>query len=242
MAVSPLDYEKTLTGEIAAALQPAVAALPGSGDVAGLMDGIATRLDRMMAAATPKPPAQKLLTCRAGCDFCCHQFEVHVSALEALRLADHVRASFDAARRAALLARIDAFEAKRANVEARAAAFHRLPCPLLEDGRCGVYAVRSFVCRSVTSYDVGPCQTRNERPGGAVAIPAHAGIQAMGRAAKAAFLAASESAPGGGGILDLARALKAALALADATARWIRGERIFEGAGARVAPQVVKNG
>ena len=131
-------------------------------------------------------------------------------------------------------------EAKRAAVPLTDWAFHSLPCPLLEDGRCGVYAVRPFVCRSVTSFNVEPCKARAEKPGGPVSIPAHALIRAIARAAMSACMRAAEAAPGKGGTLDLARALQAALALPDAAKRWIGGAPLFDKALARVAPQVVK--
>jgi Fe-S-cluster containining protein len=242
MPPSLMDYQKNLTDEIAGAIAPQVAALPRAGAVGPLIDSVGWEIDRMMAQAAPKPPSQELLACRAGCAFCCHQFEVHLSPLEALHVADYVRHTFDEARRDALLARIDKHEAQRRGVNPRDAAFHRLPCPLLEDGRCSVYAVRPFICRSVTSYDVGQCQTRAEKAGSTVDVPVHGGIRAMGQAAHAALLRASTQVQGGSVILDLARAVKAALGLADATRRWLGGEKIFEGAGATVEPRAPKKG
>jgi Fe-S-cluster containining protein len=237
MPPSLLDYQKSLTDEITRAIAPQLAALPQAGAVGPLVDSVGREIDRMMAQAAPKPPAQELLACRAGCAFCCHQFEVHLSPLEALHVADYVRHTFDDSRRDALLARIAQHEEQRRGVNPRDAAFHRLPCPLLEDGRCSVYAVRPFICRSVTSYDVSQCRTRAEKAGSAIDVPVHGGIRAMGQAAHAALLRASAQIQAGSVILDLARAVKAALALADATRRWLAGERIFEGTGATVEPR-----
>lgn len=240
MALSIQEYERRLVGEIATDVNPAVARLDGSDDLNALVDDVVGKVEAMIDRSIPRPPETKLLACRAGCAFCCHQFEVHASALEVLRIADHVQKTFDEPRRAALQTRLDDIDAKRADVPLAQWAFHPQPCPLLEDGRCGIYPVRPLVCRSVTSFDVDACKTRGERPGGAVVIPVHAMIQVVARAAKTIFLRASEEAPGGGGMLDLARGLKVALALPDAARRWIRGERIFDRATARVGPQAGK--
>ena len=236
MTATLLDYENGLAADIDRLITPEMARLTDANSVNALVDRVATQVETMIERNWPRPPEGKLLACRAGCAFCCNQYEVQVSALEALRIADHVRTTFSPDRRQALERRIDEMEAKRAAVPPNDRALHSLPCPLLEDGHCGVYAVRPFVCRSVTSFDVEPCKARAEKPVAPASIPAHGLIRAIARAAKNAFRRAAEAAPGKGGKLDLARAVQAALALPDAAQQWIGGEPLFDKALTRVGP------
>ena len=251
MAATLFDYEKDLASGIRRSIAPEMAKLTDGNGINALVDRVATRIEAMIERNWPRPPAAKLLACRAGCAFCCNQFEVQVSALEALRVSDHVRTTFTPERRQALDRRIDEVEAKRAAVPLNDRLFHTLPCPLLEDGHCSIYAVRPFICRSVTSFDVEVCKAHAEMTPAQVAerlagksrapanIPEHGMIRAIARAAKKAFGRAAEAAPGKGGMLDLARAVQAALAVPDAAKHWIAGAPLFDKALSRVGPQAV---
>lgn len=74
-----------------------------------------------------------MITCRAGCDACCHR-RFSVTGVEADALRRHLDA-LDATEREALRARA------RWGDPARCAA-------LGDDGRCGVYAARPILCRT----------------------------------------------------------------------------------------------
>ncbi|MDP6603013.1 MAG: YkgJ family cysteine cluster protein, partial [Rhodospirillales bacterium] len=162
MATTLFDYEKDLASGIHRSIAPEMAKLTDGNDINALVDRVATRIEAMIEHNWPRPPAAKLLACRAGCAFCCNQFEVQVSALEALRVSNHVRTTFTPERRQALDRRVDEIEAKRAAVPLNDRPFHTLPCPLLEDGHCSIYAVRPFICRSVTSFNVEVCKAHSE--------------------------------------------------------------------------------
>ncbi len=241
MAATLFEYEKDLASEIDRLIAPEMAKLTDGDGINALVDRVATRIDAMIEHYWPRPPTRKLLACRAGCAFCCKtQFEIQVSALEAMRISDHVRTTFAPEQRQALERRIDELEAKRAAVPLNDQAFHYLPCPFLEDDRCSVYVVRPFVCRSLTSFNIEPCKARAEKSGAPASIPTHTLIRSIGLAAMKAFGRAAEVAPGKGGMLDLARAVQAALALPDAAKHWIAGAPLFDKALTRVGPQVVK--
>jgi uncharacterized protein len=91
-------------------------------------------LDALAAAAREAYPAE--VSCKRGCDSCCHQV-VGVSRVESARLAAAVAAMSDEAR-----------AALRATV-ARAAALDHPRCGALDDGGgCQLYAARPAVCRS----------------------------------------------------------------------------------------------
>jgi Fe-S-cluster containining protein len=91
-------------------------------------------LDAVQAAARDAYPAE--VSCKRGCDSCCHQ-QVGVSRVEAARLAAAV-AALSGEARAALQASV-----------ARAAALDRPRCGALDDGGgCQLYGARPVVCRS----------------------------------------------------------------------------------------------
>jgi Fe-S-cluster containining protein len=226
--------EKNLTARMSGLAARDLAASNTVEALAGALSTAAKTIDNLIDKATPKFPAAKVLACKAGCAFCCHQFEVHASAPEVIRLADHIDSTFDGERRARLMERLDLLEVERDKIPLADWSLHRLPCALLEDGRCSVYTARPFVCRSVTSYDVGACEDNRDHPGGPASIPASAEIKAIGRAAMTAFARASDKRPGNGGLLDLVRALRIALTIPNAAQRWIDGERVFDAAASRI--------
>jgi Fe-S-cluster containining protein len=229
------DQEKRLTRRMSGIADKDLAEAKTAAALVGALDTAAKTIDGLIDKATPKFPAARVLACKAGCAFCCHQFEVHASAPEVIRLAAHIEATFDEGRRARLMERLDLLEVERDKIPLPDWSLHRLPCALLEDGRCGVYAARPFVCRSVTSYDARACEDNRDRPGGPASIPASAEIKAIGRAAMAAFAQASDKRPGKGGLLDLARALRIALTIPNAAQRWIDGEKVFDAARSKIA-------
>lgn len=82
------------------------------------------------------------IPCRSGCSTCCEQGPpLQVTALEwelmRQALSDLPEPQFQA-----IVARVEAYQASQ-------------PCPLLEQGRCSVYALRPFHCRAM-----GYCTTQ----------------------------------------------------------------------------------
>jgi Fe-S-cluster containining protein len=112
----------------------AVAAV-GAAALAALR-ALTDELEALQAAARSAYPDE--VSCKRGCDACCHQ-RVGISRVEAARVAAAVAALDDAAR-AALFASI-------ARVAARPA--DRPRCGALDDdGGCQIYGERPVVCRS----------------------------------------------------------------------------------------------
>lgn len=164
--------------------------------------------------------------CRAGCDACCH-LRVYVSPMEAFALARAVRAAGDRVRRRVQRrARKTARRVETLDPNAHSRA--RVPCPLLENGRCLAYQARPIPCRSLWSASAAACESGPETP-----VPRHgvAVLYGMGTQAGAALGAAAlelDAAP-----VELAAALSVALEDDASEARWLRGEPLFEVARAR---------
>lgn len=113
-----------------------------------------------LIASTLTPP----LACKAGCFYCCH-YKVGARAEEVFQIVDYVRTKFSAPRLQRLqedVARNAATMRSKTNEEQLAA---NLPCPLLDNGQCSVYAVRPASCRKFHATDVAGCKQSFDEPG-----------------------------------------------------------------------------
>ncbi|HXF53630.1 MAG TPA: YkgJ family cysteine cluster protein [Hyphomicrobiaceae bacterium] len=165
------------------------------------------------------------LACRKGCAYCCYA-AVMVTAPEAFHLARAVRTG----KAASFLARA----AATAGMTAAERFGRKLPCPLLKDNLCTVYAARPLSCRRVTSFAVEPCREEYEGLGGDILLPrapvAHAGN------AQIPLLAALKASGHPPRLYELAAAVTLVLDTENAEARWLAGEDIFAGIGACEEP------
>lgn len=187
-----------------------------SGEAAELAQGLA---ERSLKAFPPKLE----IACTKGCAYCCHLM-VAVMAPEAFRIADAVRSG----RRPGL--DVEGVQARAKPLmgvgpEQRLGA--KLPCPLLVDGRCGVYAERPLTCRQTTSRSVASCIEEFE--GGAVGgtIEASSGHLAHASNAHVVLLGAMKAVGLPTESYELGAILDTVLSLPDAEARWLSGEAIF---------------
>lgn len=138
--------------------------------------------------------------CRAGCSHCCRH-PVGVTFGEALALREAL-AALPRAGREALSEHVSAAAAATAAVPW--ADLAGLACPLLQDGRCSLYAARPLPCRALLSADAEACAAP-ERHGG---VP-------FDRPAFLSGLALGQVLAGTGGHRELRSALAAVLAAAD---------------------------
>lgn len=157
--------------------------------------------------------------CRKGCDACC-RYLVPVSPPEALDIAHRV-ASMPSARRAAVQRNFAAAAAalleagKGAPTSAAALAAANIPCPLLADGGCLLYAARPLACRE--HGVISPPQACVPRGDGTVASTP---LTPPVSVATALMRVASQAQ----GCADEAVALPLALAWCDANARSAAGQ------------------
>jgi hypothetical protein len=95
--------------------------------------------------------------CTAGCTFCCH-LPVEVTIPEALCMAIYLRQTLSPEALVALRARIAATAAKIHSLSYEDHTQARIPCALLLDGTCMVYAKRPFACRAWNSTSRDCCE------------------------------------------------------------------------------------
>lgn len=102
-------------------------------------------------------PERTELECSQGCAFCCYH-PVDITPPEAFVIAAYLRTALTPAAREATYARIatQADRIKPLSYEEHACA--RIPCALLVDGVCSVYACRPFACRAWNSTSVARCE------------------------------------------------------------------------------------
>lgn len=180
---------------------------------------------RAFEAMAPKEP----VACRAGCNYCCHQV-VSARATEIFLLARTIRA-LPAAVAARLTERVATAAATAQGMTVAERHRRNLPCPLLEDGRCSVYADRPLACRAFASTDLEACQRafRHEP----VQIPVPRSAMALRGLLTQAGEAASRAARLPDDQYELIAALAIALADPQAEARWREGADVLAPASAR---------
>ena len=167
------------------------------------------------------------LACEAGCNHCCRS-PVSVIGPEAVLIAEYVRASFTAAQRSALQARIEARKAVVGDDQER-----NYLCPLNVEGRCSVYVVRPLNCRKFHSFDEAACRRAFVDEDKAALIP-RADVRGDASGLVWQSVVAAFSALGvDTAELDLVKALEIALQGERVTTRFVGGEPLFAAARRR---------
>jgi len=168
------------------------------------------------------PPAGQP-ACRAGCAFCC-AIPVLVQPPEALYLALHLRARLHADTLAALVARLcQRVEARRGWTLEQRRTRQRRCVFLTADGRCGMYDARPLACRGYTSQSAEACQEDRDP------IPVHDGVMSATSGVSYGLAEATAALGLESARYELESAVLCAFEVPDATARWLRGERVFTG-------------
>lgn len=155
--------------------------------------------------------------CKIGCSYCCSA-RVEAFPPEVFRIVRQLRQ--DSPER--LAARVARLQAHVAHSALDLPWGQRLPCAFLDDGLCGIYAVRPSACRRAHSLDVEKCRA------GAAEIPedlelflgAEALIVGTAQAYQAHGLASDSH--------ELSGAVLQVLAESCAEERWHQGERVFD--------------
>lgn len=108
-----------------------------------------------------RPP----LACGQGCSFCCHRPGVLVTVPEFIHLWRRV-SDFGESTLARVRVAAAAYASLASGLALDQANSHNIPCPLLDDGRCSVYAARPLCCRGYNSLDVDCCRRGFESAAG----------------------------------------------------------------------------
>lgn len=188
----------------------AVLAADPSG-LAGAARAAIAEADRAMAALAAEPEVAEAVAgaaCRAGCGWCCHQV-VGITAAEEDLVAEAVRARPGDAR-ARVRTRQNAAEARLRALPVERWQAARVPCPLLDDGRCAIHPDRPLPCRAVLSADEAACRAWHAGEDGA-RIPLVAAQRRAYSAAQAGLAQALAAAAIPPGPVSLTEALSLAL-------------------------------
>jgi len=125
-------------------------------DLLGVLRLAFKRFDRAYDLAPAA--ARATVACRAGCGTCCH-VPVGAQAHEVLIAAEHIQANFPPEELEALLARLVAHRAAFTGRDTTERLALKMPCTLLRDGSCSIYAARPESCRSHHSNNLDGCRT-----------------------------------------------------------------------------------
>jgi Fe-S-cluster containining protein len=108
--------------------------------------------------------AQQLVPdCAAGCHHCCH-LRVEARPHEIFLLAHHISTQVDDTTRRRMMEKLAQTVARVAPLSADEHIRAGIPCALLEDGRCSVYAARPAACRKYYSMSVDTCRDAHADP------------------------------------------------------------------------------
>ena len=208
-----------------------------------MVQGLIAVGDTTLATLTANDPPAEPLACGEGCAYCC-RVQVQVSIIEALNIAHGLIEKLSVDDLSALKSRIAAVDDQTHGMTHKEHGVLALPCPLLSDERCSVYDTRPFVCRAANSVDAEQCRVMfcTHLAEGAntqiISYEPQKTVYATIGAAAAAGLADGQRAVGvegepGGVVLELASALRLALAHADPITSWVDGALDFTEAQAQ---------
>jgi Fe-S-cluster containining protein len=169
-------------------------------------------------------PPSKPIACGAGCAHCCW-LRAEASALEVLRIADHLRSTLPAKQLEDVCARVLETARRVVGLGTDARAEAAVPCALLLGDRCTVYEVRPLACRGCNAADPEACEA--SLSDGEVTNVVYAPQSALYRYAGRALVRALDALGAPQALMELNAALAVALSTPDVTSRWMRGEPIF---------------
>lgn len=104
--------------------------------------------------------------CARGCAMCCH-LRVMATPAEVFGLARYIRRQLAPAALEDLAGQVSATAARLHAIPRERLLATNVPCPLLVDGACSMYAARPFNCRAYHSLDVDACTASFNNPGDA---------------------------------------------------------------------------
>lgn len=164
------------------------------------------------------------LACKPGCTFCC-ELRVEVTALEAVAIwGELTGAAFEPVRQA-----VTSKGPRTQNLDDEGRRQARIPCALLKDGMCSVYANRPYACRGMFATDAKDCEAVMTAPPGAALPPVQS--PAVPRALSAIFYAGVNAALKDRGLqhdgLELNSAVATLIDRPAALGEWLAGKPVF---------------
>src|SRR5262245_4663010 len=180
-------------------------------------------------AVVEQVPARAALACTPGCAFCCYH-PVDITPPEAFAIVAYLRLTLTPAAGAAAYARLAAQADRIRGLSYEEHAQARIPCALLVDGRCSVYACRPLACRAWNSTSAARCETIFRHGDPVTMLP-----PLDMRVYEAVWDVARGMTEGlkrhrlDGKSYELHSILQRVLDTAEAAQRWVQGEDVFAG-------------
>lgn len=165
--------------------------------------------------------------CSQGCFYCC-LLKVDAKAHEVFAIVAHIEQHFSADALAALKVRLQQSADAIAPLSAAQHLVANIPCGLLVDNGCSVYAARPALCRKFHSTSAALCKASYERPADTT-IPSSEdeGLDGAVRAAIGGFEEGLKKSQLDTTAYEINRALCYALQSGDYQRRWRRGNHAF---------------
>lgn len=173
-------------------------------------------------------PQRAQHACAAGCCFCCH-LPVDITPIEALGMVLYLRETLAPDVCAATAERIAATAARLRGLSYEEHAQAKVPCALLLDGECVVYARRPFACRAWLSTSVARCEEMLQGDPLAILPPLDTETYHTIWEIAHDVMRGTTAARLEGGSYELHSALSRALALPEVVQQWLHGEAVFAG-------------
>lgn len=183
-------------------------------------------VDEAFAASPDGETTRRAIACRKGCYFCCH---VNVSATipDAILVATTIR-SGPATRFAPA---VKATAARIAGLSAAERYRRAVPCPMLENGACGIHEARPTACRAYLATDAGKCEASlKSAQAGSEPTPVEslAYPQQLSAAINGGVLQGCAEAGLQNCAVELTQTVDRILRDATVVDRWLSGESVFE--------------
>jgi Fe-S-cluster containining protein len=190
----------------------------------------AKRAHEFFETSLRRNPSNYSIACVKGCAFCCH-VSVTASAPEIFLVANTLRAQHKGDIET-IIARVRAADQRTRGLTSMERAKQKIPCALLQDNMCSVYASRPGACRGFVSTSAKACEGGFNGENVQINTPAvWTSLRGAHKQALWAALAASKLPVA---LYEFHHALRTALEMPDAELRWLKGEDIFAGVAREV--------
>lgn len=186
-------------------------------------------LSELTEQVAERIPLQQPIACSSGCAYCCH-LKVLVTAPEAIRVVAYLRATLDPASFETLRAKVRETDSRTHAMTTDERAVAKIPCPLLDDGKCVAYEARPLACRSANSYDKDSCRRGFEHPELNVNIPSYQPETQIAGAIRSGISNGAGQNGLDGFLLELIAAVRVALDDPSVADTWGRGQPVFASA------------
>lgn len=183
-------------------------------------------VDEAFTASPDGAATRRSIACRKGCYFCCH---VNVSST--IPDAILVAATIQSGAAGRFASAVKATATRIAGLSAADRYRQAIPCPMLEDGACGIHEARPTACRAYLATDAGRCEAslRSAQAGGEpTPVESLAYPQQLSAAINSGVLRGCADAGLQNCAVELTQAVDRILRDATVIDRWLGGESVFE--------------